>query len=144
MNTLPQALGDLHHFQWMLGYPLNLCVCVCMLSHFSCVWLFATPWAVARQVPLSMGFSRQAYWSGLPCPPPGDLPTQGSNLRLICFLYWQAGSLSLVLPGKPRPLNISEQWKRTSYHWTFCLFTTLDLFSNNVCHVKNKVKQIIL
>ena len=38
----------------------------------SCVGLFATPWTVARQAPLSMGFSRQEYWSGLPCPPPGD------------------------------------------------------------------------
>ena len=38
------------------------------------VWLFATPWTVARQASLSMGFSRQEYWSGLPCPLPGDLP----------------------------------------------------------------------
>ena len=37
----------------------------------SCVLLFVTPWTVARQAPLSMGFSRQEYWSGLPCPPPG-------------------------------------------------------------------------
>ena len=36
-----------------------------------------TPWTVARQAPLSMGFSRQVYWSGLPCPPPGDLPNPG-------------------------------------------------------------------
>ena len=39
--------------------------------------LFATPWTVARQALLSMGFSRQEYWSGLPCPPPGDLPNPG-------------------------------------------------------------------
>ena len=49
-------------------------MCVCMLSHFSCVRLFATLWTVARQAPLSMGFSRQEYWSGSPCPPSGDLP----------------------------------------------------------------------
>ena len=42
-----------------------------------CVLLFATPWAVAHQAPLSMGFSRQEYWSGLPYPPPGDLPDPG-------------------------------------------------------------------
>ena len=42
-----------------------LCVCVCVLSHFSCVRLFSTPWTVAHQAPLSLGFSRQ-YWSGLP------------------------------------------------------------------------------
>ena len=56
-----------------------VCVCVCcaMLSHFSHVLLFVTLWTVARQVPLSMGFSRQEFWSGLPCPPPGDLPKPG-------------------------------------------------------------------
>ena len=42
-----------------------------------CVWLFATPWTVGRQAPLSMGFSRQEYWSGLSCPPPEDLPDPG-------------------------------------------------------------------
>ena len=45
-----------------------------VLSHFSPVRLFATPWTVACQAPLSMGFSRREYWSGLPCSPPGDLP----------------------------------------------------------------------
>ena len=41
------------------------------------VGLFAAPWTVARQTPLSMGFSRQEHWGGLPCPPPGDLPDPG-------------------------------------------------------------------
>ena len=45
-----------------------------LLSCFSHIWLFETPWTVARQPSLSMGFSRQEYWSGLPSPPPGDLP----------------------------------------------------------------------
>ena len=49
----------------------------CVLRHFSRVQLFATPRTVARQAPLSMGFSRQEYWHGLPCPPPGDLPDLG-------------------------------------------------------------------
>ena len=49
----------------------------CLLSHFSHVWLFATPWTVTCQASLSMRFSRQEYWSGLPCPPPGDLPDPG-------------------------------------------------------------------
>ena len=44
---------------------------------FSCVKLSVTPWTVAYQVPLSMGFSRQEYWSGLPCSPPGELPDSG-------------------------------------------------------------------
>ena len=48
-----------------------------MLSHFSHVQFFVTPWAVALQAPLSMGFSKKEYWSVLPCPPPGDLPDPG-------------------------------------------------------------------
>ena len=50
---------------------------MCVLSHFSRVQLFATLWTEAHQDPLSMGFSRQEYWSGLPCLPPGDLPDPG-------------------------------------------------------------------
>ena len=49
----------------------------CMLSGFSFVHLFEMLWKVARQTPLSIRFSRQEYWSGLPCPPPGDLPDPG-------------------------------------------------------------------
>ena len=64
------------------------------------VWLFATPWTVACQAPLSMGFSRQEHWRGLPCPPPGIFPTQGSTPCFSRFLHWQAGSLSLAPPGK--------------------------------------------
>ena len=51
-------------------------MCV-MLRLFSRVRLCATPWTVAHQAPLSMGFSRQEHWSGLPCPPPEDLPDPG-------------------------------------------------------------------
>ena len=49
-------------------------LCACVLSCFSCVQLIVTLWTVACQALLSMGFSRKKYWSGLPCPPPGDLP----------------------------------------------------------------------
>ena len=56
---------------------LRVCVPECVLSHFSHVQLFLTLWTVACQAPLSMGFSRQEYWSGLTCPPPGDLPHPG-------------------------------------------------------------------
>ena len=52
----------------------------CVLSHFCCVQLCATIGTVAHQAPLSMGFSRQEIWSGLSCPPPGDLPDPGLNL----------------------------------------------------------------
>ena len=51
--------------------------CACMLSPFSCVWLCATLWTTACQALLSKGFSRQDYWSGLPCPPPGNRSDPG-------------------------------------------------------------------
>ena len=54
-----------------------------MLSHFSHIQFFMTLWAVALQDPLSLGFSRQEYWSGLPCPPPGDLPDPGMELASL-------------------------------------------------------------
>ena len=54
-----------------------MCVSVCVLSRFSHVQHFATLWTIAHQVPLSIGFSRQEYWSGLLCPPSGDLPDLG-------------------------------------------------------------------
>ena len=47
-----------------------------------------------------MGFSRQEYWSGLPCPPPGDLPDPGIKPASFCLLHWQMGSLPLAPPGK--------------------------------------------
>ena len=53
-----------------------VCVCVCAQS-LRCVRLFVTLWTASHQASLSMGFSRQEYWSGLPCPPPGDLPYPG-------------------------------------------------------------------
>ena len=67
--------------------PLVLSPCAFVLS---CVQFFATSWTVACQAPLSMEFSRQEYWSGLPCPPRGDLPDSGSE---------QASLISTALAG---------------------------------------------
>ena len=63
----------------------------------SCLTL-ATPWTVACQAPLSMGFSRQDYWSGLPFPPPGDLPDPGIRLGSPTL---EADSLPSEPPGNP-------------------------------------------
>ena len=62
----------------------------------SCLTL-VTPWTVARKVPLSMGFSRQEFWSGLPFPSPGDLPDPGIKPMSSA---WQADSLPTELGGK--------------------------------------------
>ena len=66
-------------------------MCACALSH---VWLFMTPWIVARQAPLLMGFSRQEYWSGLSFPFPGDLHNPRVK-RLLPLLSWLEDSLAL-------------------------------------------------
>ena len=66
------------------------------LSH---VWLFATPWTVACQAPLSMGFSRQEYWSRLPFPSPGNLSNPGIEPRSSAL---QADTLTSEPPGKPK------------------------------------------
>ena len=65
---------------------------------FSRVRLFATPWTVAYQAPLSMGFSRQEYWSGLPFPSPGDLPNPGIEPGSPAL---QTNALLSKPPGKP-------------------------------------------
>ena len=70
----------------------------------SCVWLFVTPWTIAHQAPLSMGFSRQEDWSGFPSPPPGDLPAPGIEPRCPTL---QADSLPSEPPGKPEHLSYS-------------------------------------
>ena len=72
----------------------------CVLRWISRVQLFATLWTTGHQTPMTMGFCKQEYWSGLPCPPPGDLPNPGiepASLRV--YLHRQAGSLPLAPPG---------------------------------------------
>ena len=73
-----------------------------MLSCFSSFLLFATPWIVAHQAPLSMGFSRQEYWSELSCPPLRDLLNPGIKPISPVSPGLQAGSLPTDPPGKPK------------------------------------------
>ena len=72
----------------------------------SCLTLCNPPGTVARQAPLSMGFSRQGCWSGLPCPPPGDLPDPGIK----------ATSPILQAPGKPNCNGITTQSKSVCFN----------------------------
>ena len=76
-------------------------LCMHTLSRFSRVRLFATLWAAAHQAPLSMGFSRQEYWSGLLCPSPWDLSDPGIEPESPAFLAMQADSLPLSHQGSP-------------------------------------------
>ena len=83
----------------MWVFPMHACV----LSRFSRVYLCATLWTAARQAPLSVGFSRQEHWSGLPFPSPGDLPDPGIQT---------ASPVSPALAG--RVFTISATWEAPS------------------------------
>ena len=96
---------------------------VCVLVTQSCLTL-ATLWTVARQALLSMGFPRQEYWSGLPCPPPGDLPNPGIKPRSPAL---QADSLPAELPGKPIHPHMLKDMSRcmhVEFYIIYCLYVT--------------------
>ena len=86
----------------------------CVLSHFSRVQLCTTLWTKAHQTPLSMGFSRQEYWSGLPCPPPGDLPNPGTELT------------SLMSPALAGVFSNTSATGKTYVGYTYWYFTILE------------------
>ena len=77
-----------------------------MLNHFSHVRLFSTQWTVAHQAPLSIGSSRQEYWSGLPSSPPGDLPDPGTETTFV---------ISPALAGGF--FTTSTTWEANKYYW---------------------------
>ena len=92
------VLGDPEKLTYKINHlssHLSSCVKVKVKS-LSHVRLFVTPWTVAYQAPLSMGFSRQEYWSGLPFPSPGDLPDPGIEPR---FPALEADALTSEPPG---------------------------------------------
>ena len=92
---------------------------LCVQSCFSCVQLSATLWTVVRQALLSMGFSRQEYWSRMPCPPPGDLPDPGIK---------PASLMSSALVG--RFFTTSATWKApVAFHRMFQLSVYMYLMS---------------
>ena len=84
-----------------MAYPHELfeVTHVCSLSH---VQLFATPWTIARQPPLSVGFPREEYWSGLPFPTPGDLPDPGIEPESLVSLALAGGFFTTESPENPR------------------------------------------
>ena len=95
-----------------------------MLSHFSCVRLFVNLWTVAHQAPLSMGFSRQEHWSGLPGPPPGDPPDPGIEPTCPVAPALQADSFTTE-PRKPLfiiykhfKLLLQEHWSQYLVYYT--------------------------
>ena len=93
---------------------------VCLLSHFSHVWLFVTLWSVVYQAPLSMGFSRQEDWSGLPCPPPRDRPNTGIEPMspalaggfFTTSVTWEAQYIPMFL--------VKQRHFREMWSWMIC------------------------
>ena len=86
---------------------------MCVLSHFSHGQLFATPSTARLPGSSVQGFFKLEYWSGSPCPPPGDLLNPGTQpFCLLRLPHWQAGSLPPAPPGKP--WRICRTWKEQS------------------------------
>ena len=82
-----------------------VCVCVCVCVHtLSCSvvsYSFVTPWTMALQAPLSVGFPRQEYWSGLPLPNPGNLPNPGMEPMSLASPAFVGRFFTTAPPGKP-------------------------------------------
>ena len=101
---------------------LFLCVCVCVyeLSCFIYVQLFAMPCTITHQAPLSMGFSQREYWSGLSCPPPGDVPNWGIEPASSVSPALQAHSFTAEPLGKPCLfLGLSKPPSTETAQWAF-------------------------
>ena len=77
VRRLPQVLAHTSQTEHEASWISEGDCASCVLSRFSCVWLCVILWTVACQSSLSMGFSKREYWSGLPCPPPRNLPDPG-------------------------------------------------------------------
>ena len=117
-----------------------VCVCVCVHTHVRALshgWLFANPWTVAYQVPLSLGVSRQEYWCELPFPPPGYLPSPGIKPVSPASPALPGRFFTTESPGKPYreyqtvrlipwywAVSIAnEQWSSSRWPWyNCCLF----------------------
>ena len=82
----------------------RVCVCVCVCACALSLSNSETPWTVACQAPLSMEFSRQEYWSGLPFPSPGDLSNPGIKPTSFVSLALADRFFTTLPPGKPLPL----------------------------------------
>ena len=139
--------------------PYHHLLCECILSHVCRVQLFATLWPVAHQASLSMGFSRQEYWSGLLCPFPGDLPDPGIepasviSSALVCGFFttsttWEAftycnnlyQSLSFLLNQKTVSVRgvlvLSSQYSECSIAREFVGFPNGSVVNNLIAQCR--------
>ena len=121
-------------------------VAICVLNCFSLVQLFATPWTIAHQTPLSMDLPGKNTGVGCYAFLQGIFPTQGLNPHLLHLLRWQVGSLPLPQPGKPmgchRWSNSSlilekkkDLWERTPFWWRLAKFCELRYTFGTPCFI---------
>ena len=91
-------------------------------------WLLGIPWSIAHQIPLSMGFLRQEYWSGLLFPLPGNLPDQGIETRSLTL--WAD-----ALPSEPPAKPIKVKWALKVEHWSnrFSIFMNWNTREFTLC-----------
>ena len=89
--------------------------CYSVLSHFSRIQFFVTPWTVDHRAPLAMGFSRQEYWSGLPCPPAGDLPNPGMEPPSLMSPVLAGGFFTISATWSP--YRDSNKEEKRSLFW---------------------------
>jgi len=122
LNHTAHNQGFKSWMNWVTKFCLIYHIHPCVCCHFSHVWLFVTLWTIACQAPLSLGFSREEYWSGLPFPPTRDLPNPGIKPKSPAL---QADSLPLNHWGSPYSPDLSP----TGYHF----FKHLDNFLQGKC-----------
>ena len=104
------------------SYYLDTALHVCMLSCFIGVQFLVTLWTIALRAPLSKGFSRQEYWSGLPCPPPADLPHPGIKPMSPAALELQAKFFFFTVePPQKTGHYFASGTKPGLFHWNIFL-----------------------
>ena len=156
LKVLPTAIRQKKKKNWKgrkktVIFANDTYVCACMLRHFSHVWQFVPLWTAARQAPLSLWFSRQEYWSGLPCSTP-DLPNSGIeptfpvvlNCRNSLLLsHW--GSLILYIENPKdsykKLLELINEFSKDAEHKINTNKNVMWSYSNN--KLSEKIKETI-
>ena len=141
----------MNHLSLGLELP-SVALRACILSR---ILLFATPWTVAHQPPLSMGFSRQEFLSELLALLQGTFPAQGSNLSLLCLLHWQVDSFPpshlfyhevgltwrhlTLFPLAPKGFCLSDLWNTSTLSKAHKFHRILNSAQNSGCHYLTQV-----
>ena len=108
-------------------------------SIFCRIRLFVTPWTVAHQAPLSMGLCRQECWSGLPCPPPGEIPNPGTKPRSLLSPELGGGFFTTTPPGKPHSTTYPLITVGITFFLKLAMIQQLYLFRLSFLYINQKL-----